>query len=318
MDRFLVTGVAGFIGSCTAHRLLSEGKHVTGIDNNTGRDLISMKRLELLTSFSNFKLVDQDITLPFTLESNPFDAVIHLAAKTGVRNSFNEPALHSKVNVTGTVNVLEACVQNKCSKFILASTSSIYGKDPVYPTQESSCSSKPLSVYAATKKAAETISYSYHTLHNIDISILRYFTVYGPWGRPDLSIFRFVQRIFEERPITINGDGDQSRGFTYVDDIVEGTVLATRYLGYECINLGGSDVITINNLIKLIEDVVDKKAIIQYNTAHPADMLANEADVDKANQILNWSPSTGLFTGIINTVNWYVENRDWAKNVITE
>ncbi|HZJ25358.1 MAG TPA: GDP-mannose 4,6-dehydratase, partial [Anaerolineales bacterium] len=245
------------------------------------------------------------------------DGVINLAARAGVRYSVSDPWIFVESNVLGTLNMLELCRQTSTRKFIVASTSSIYGEDPPYPTSESASSSEPLQPYAASKKGAEAMAHAYHHLHNIDVTILRFFTVYGPAGRPDLSIFRFVQWISEGRPVRVNGDGEQSRGFTYIDDIARGIIDALKPLGFEIINLGGHEVITINNLIKLIEDVVGRKAIIQYGPADPADMRSNWADVSKAGELLGWEPQFNLHEGIKRLVEWYNAEREWASQILT-
>ena len=196
-----------------------------------------------------------------------FDAVINLAARAGVRYSVDNPWAYVETNVIGTLNMLELCKQSGTKKFIFASTSSIYGANPPYPTPESASSSEPLQPYAASKKGAEALCHSYHHLYDIDVSVVRFFTVYGPAGRPDLALFRFVQWINEGRPVRVNGDGNQSRGFTYIDDIARGTILALKPLGYEIINIGGHEVITINDSIKLIEELTGKKANVQYGRA---------------------------------------------------
>jgi UDP-glucuronate 4-epimerase len=214
--------------------------------------------------------------------------------------------------------MLELCRQTGTKKFITASTSSIYGANPPYPTPESASSSEVLQPYAASKKGAEAMAHAYHHLHGIDVTILRFFTVYGPAGRPDLSIFRFVQWVSEGRPVRVNGDGEQSRGFTFIDDIARGIILALKPVGFEVFNLGGHEVITINNLIKLVEDVVGKKAIVEYGPANPADMFMNHADVSKAETLLGWKPQYGMRAGIEELVKWYDEEREWAKDVITQ
>jgi UDP-glucuronate 4-epimerase len=178
-------------------------------------------------------------------------------------------------------------------------------------------SDRPLQPYAASKKGAEALAHSYHHLYGIDVSILRYFTVYGPAGRPDLALFRFVQWISEGRPVRVNGDGNQSRGFTYVDDIARGTIAALRPLGYEIINLGGHEVITINDLVTLIEDVVGKKANVVHDPPNPADMLTNQADVSKARELLDWSPQVNMREGVRRLVEWYNAERSWASEVLT-
>jgi nucleoside-diphosphate-sugar epimerase len=243
--------------------------------------------------------------------------VINLAARAGVRYSVENPWVFLETNVTGTLNMLELCKQHGIPKFLIASTSSIYGANPPYPTPENVGTDEPLQPYAASKKGAEVLSHAYHHLYGIDVSVVRYFTVYGPAGRPDLALFRFVQWISEERPVHVYGDGEQSRGFTYVDDIARGTIAALKPLGYEIINLGGHEVITINDLVKLIEDVTGKKAKIERHPPNPADMLTNWADVSKAKKLLDWRPQVNMRQGVEALVKWYNAERSWAKEVLT-
>jgi UDP-glucuronate 4-epimerase len=322
MANYLVTGAAGFIGARTTELLIKEGHTVLGVDNmNNAYDPrmkeYRLRKLQTMPGFTFYMLDISDKSIIDQLKGNKLDGVINLAARAGVRYSVSDPWIFVESNVLGTLNMLELCRQTGTRKFIVASTSSIYGEDPPYPTSESASSSKPLQPYAASKKGAEAMAHAYHHLHNIDVTILRFFTVYGPAGRPDLSIFRFVQWISEGRPVRVNGDGEQSRGFTYIDDIARGIIAALKPLGFEIINLGGHEVITINNLIKLIEDVVGRKAIIQYGPADPADMLSNWADVSKAGELLGWEPQFNLNEGIKRLVEWYNAEREWASQILT-
>ena len=322
MANYLVTGAAGFIGARTTELLIRDGHTVLGVDNmNNAYDPrmkeYRLQKLQAMLGFTFYKLDISDKSIIDQLKGYKFDGVINLAARAGVRYSVSDPWIFVESNVLGTLNMLELCRQTSTRKFIVASTSSIYGEDPPYPTPESASSSKPLQPYAASKKGAEAMAHAYHHLHNIDVTIMRFFTVYGPAGRPDLSIFRFVQWISEGRPVHVNGDGEQSRGFTYIDDIARGIIAALRPLGFEIINLGGHEVITINNLIKLIEDVVGRKAIIHYGPADPADMRSNWADVSKAGELLGWEPQFNLRQGIKRLVEWYNAEREWASKVLT-
>lgn len=322
MANYLVTGAAGFIGARTTELLIKDGHTVLGVDNmNNAYDPrmkeYRLRKLQAMPEFTFYKLDISDKSIIDQLMGRKFDGVINLAARAGVRYSVSDPWIFVESNVLGTLNMLELCRQTGTRKFIVASTSSIYGEDPPYPTPESASSSEPLQPYAASKKGAEAMAHAYHHLHNIDVTIMRFFTVYGPAGRPDLSIFRFVQWISEGRPVHVNGDGEQSRGFTYIDDIARGIIAALKPLGFEIINLGGHEVITINNLIKLIEDVVGRKAIIHYGPADPADMRSNWADVSKAGELLGWEPQFNLRTGIEKLVEWYNMEREWASKVLT-
>jgi len=322
MANYLVTGAAGFIGARTTELLIKEGHTVLGVDNmNNAYDPrmkeYRLRKLEATPGFTFYKLDISDRSIIDQLKGHKFDGVINLAARAGVRYSVADPWVFVESNLLGTLNMLELCRQTSTRKFMVASTSSIYGEDPPYPTPESASSSEPLQPYAATKKGAEAMAHAYHHLHNIDMTIMRFFTVYGPAGRPDLSIFRFVQWISEGRPVRVNGDGEQSRGFTYIDDIARGIIIALKPLGFEIFNLGGHEVTTINNLIKLIEDVVGRKAIIEYGPADPADMRSNWADVSKAGELLGWEPQFNMRTGIEKLVEWYNAEREWASQVLT-
>ena len=325
MAHYLVTGAAGFIGARTSTMLIEQGHTVVGIDNmNDAYDpRIKEYRLKKLQALNGFEFVRDDISdrgilnRQSAIVNRKFDGVINLAARAGVRYSVENPWVFLESNVIGTLNMLEVCRQFGCKKFILASTSSIYGEDPIYPTPETASSSEPLQPYAASKKGAEALAHSYHHLYDIDVTVVRYFTVYGPAGRPDLAIFRFVKWIIEGEPIRINGDGKQSRGFTYVDDIARGTIAALKPLGYEVINLGGHEVITINGLVELVEELTGKTANVQYGPPNLADMFMNQANVTKAREMLGWNPQVNLSEGIKNLIDWYYAEREWAKDVLT-
>ena len=322
MAHYLVTGAAGFIGARTAEMLIKDGHTVIGIDNMNDAYDPRMKeyRLARLQSMPGFKFYPLDISKKSVIDpfkDEKFDGVINLAARAGVRYSVEDPWVFVESNVLGTLNMLEICRQTGTRKFVVASTSSIYGAEPPYPTPESASSSEPLQPYAASKKGAEAMCHAYHHLYDIDISVVRYFTVYGPAGRPDLALFRFVQWISEGLPVRVNGDGEQSRGFTYIDDIARGTILALKPVGYEVINLGGHEVITINDLIRLIEEVIGKKANVQYGPPNPADMFTNWADVSKAGELLGWEPQYNMRAGVEKLVEWYNAEREWASKVLT-
>jgi nucleoside-diphosphate-sugar epimerase len=199
----------------------------------------------------------------------------------------------------------------------LASTSSIYGNDAPLPTPETANSSHPLQAYAASKKGAEAMAYAYHNLYNIDVTVVRFFTVYGPAGRPDMSIFRFIRWIIEGETLRLNGDGTQSRGFTYLDDIARGVILALKKVGFEIVNLGGHENISINELIAIIERQVGKRAIIKQYPFPAADMMANLADVTKAGKLLGWEANVGMEEGVERTIAWYNKHRAWAVELDT-
>lgn len=325
MSNYLITGVAGFIAARAAEILLNDGHTVVGIDNMNDAYDVRMKkyRLENLLNRDNFTYHPLDISTRNFLQTveqlnfPKFDAVINLAARAGVRASVEDPWVYVDTNMTGTLNLLEYCHRNDVPKFVLASTSSIYGGDAPLPTPETADSDKPLQAYAASKKGAEAMAHAYHYLYDLDVTVVRYFTVYGPAGRPDMVMFRFVQWITEGKALQLNGDGTQSRGFTYVDDIARGTILALKPVGYEIINLGGHEVITINELIEILENLTGQKATVERHPQHPADAMGNHAVVTKAGELLGWEAQVTLQEGITRLVDWYNENRHWAKDIET-
>ena len=325
MTSYLVTGAAGFIASKVCEFLLDQGHQVIGVDNlDPVYDLrVKRWRLDRLTPYDGFTFHEKSICDRSAMDRifknhSEISAVINLAAKAGVRDSVIDPWSYYETNVTGTLNLLELCRHQGIRKFILASTSSIYGEDAPYPTPEDAESSFPLQPYAASKKAAETLCYSYHYLYKMDITVLRYFTVYGPAGRPGMSMFRFTRWISEEEEVQVFGDGNQTRGFTYLDDIARGTIAALKPLGYEIINLGGHESISIKDLIAKFENAIGKKAKAKHYPAHPADMSASWADISKAKQILSWEPGISLDEGIQNVIQWYRQEHHWASQVDTE
>jgi len=322
MAKYLVTGAAGFIANRVAEMLLDEGHSVIGVDNMNDAYDVRMKefRLEKLLPRSGFHFHQQDISdkdaiLGLAEEVQGAAAVINLAARAGVRASVENPWVYVDTNMTGTLNLLELCRLVKIPKLLLASTSSVYGQDVPLPTPETSSSSLPLQPYAASKKGAEAMAHAYHFLHGIDISVVRYFTVYGPAGRPDMVMFRFAKWLVDGQPLHLNGDGTQSRGFTYVDDIARGTIQALRPLGFQVINLGGHETITINQLISMMEEITGRQAEIIQHPFPKADMLTNHADTSKAMELLGWQPTVSLRQGISATVQWYLDHHDWAKDL---
>jgi nucleoside-diphosphate-sugar epimerase len=275
-----------------------------------------------LAGRAGFTFLKADIAeraaLTETLRAQPhFDAIINLAARAGVRHSVEIPWAYVDTNMHGTLNLLEFCRHNQVPKFVLASTSSLYGANPPLPTPETAESDHPLQPYAASKKGAEALAYSYHHLFGVDVTVFRYFTVYGPAGRPDMVMFRFCQWIAEGRPVRITGDGSQSRGFTFLDDIARGTILGLKPLGYELINLGGHETITINAMVRVLEEKLGCKARVEYIARNPADVMENWADVSKARRLLGWQPQVTLDEGMGRLVDWYRAERSWAKEIET-
>ncbi len=323
--KFLVTGVAGFIAARTAELLLEQGHEVVGIDNLNDYYDVRLKqwRLKQLEEgghgdrfiFTELDLEDQSKLRKLFEQHSPFDAVINLAARAGVRYSMENPHIYLSTNAAGTLNLLECMRESSCPKMVLASTSSIYAGQKM-PFSEDLSVNEPLSPYAASKKAAELMAYSYHKLYDTDVSVVRYFTVFGPAGRPDMSIFRFIRWIAEGEPIELFGDGSQSRDFTYVDDIARGTVAATKEIGYEIINLGGGrNPVSLNEVISCLENLLGKKAKAERKPFHIADLKETWAEIEKANRMLDWHPEVSLEEGLRLTVDWYLENREWVREL---
>ena len=328
MSTILVTGACGFIGWKVCEKLLAGGDAVIGVDNVNGAYDVRLKdwRLAQLRqrpgfAFTRLDIGDREAVRSFgrsTAGKGRVDAVINLAARAGVRNSVADPWVYLDTNVTGNLNLLELCRELAIRRFVLASTSSLYGRHNPRPFREDADTDSPLSPYAASKKAAEAMSHSYHALHGLDVTVLRFFTVYGPAGRPDMSLFRFVQWISEGREVTVFGDGSQQRDFTYVDDVANGVVAALAAgSGYEVVNLGSDRPIVLNDAIRLIEQLVGRQASIRNEERHPADVDATWADISKARRLLGWQPETDFATGVGELVNWYRRNRDWARDIAT-
>jgi UDP-glucuronate 4-epimerase len=325
MASYLVTGAAGFIASKVCEFLLESGNGVVGIDNFDPVYDVRIKewRLKRINQYPKFSFYKESICDRQSLErifsAHPdIEAVINLAAKAGVRDSVIDPWSYYETNLVGTLNLLDICRKNQIKKFILASTSSIYGENAPFPTPETAESSFPLQPYAASKKAAETLCYSYHYLYDLDVTVVRYFTVYGPAGRPGMSMFRFTKWISEGEEVKVFGDGRQTRGFTFLDDIARGTIAALKPVGYEIINLGGHESISINDLIVKFERAIGKKALLRYYPAIKADMSASWADVSKAKRLIGWEPLVSLDEGIHSVVDWYQQEHAWVSQVDTE
>ncbi len=323
-NRYVVTGCAGFIGASVCRALLAAGHQVVGFDDLNPSYDPRMKawRLAVLRRSGTFHFHQLDITdrahvADFfrAASARPFDAVFHLAARTGVRASVEDPWSYIETNTTGTLHVLDACRVHKVPKLVLASTSSLYGTDSPAPFREDAPASKPLSPYAASKKAAEVLAHSYHALHGLDVTVLRYFTVYGPAGRPDMSIFRFVRQIAEGEPLVVYGDGSQERDFTYVEDIARGTIAAARPLGYEVINLAGEAPVPLWEVIRLIAQRLEREPRIEYREFHSADMPHTAADIHKAGALLAWRPQVSLEEGLSATIDWYQQHRALAGQI---
>ncbi len=310
---YLVTGGAGFIGSHVCERLLRSGHAVTVLDDlNPFYDPALKRRTldELRALAGRFQFVETDLTdataLSRLFAGTAFDQVIHLAARAGVRPSLAEPALYQRVNVEGTVNLLEAARLNGVRKLVMASSSSVYGVNAKVPFAETDPILQTISPYAASKLACEALGHTYHHVYGLEIVMLRFFTVYGPRQRPDLAIHKFSQLISSGRPVPVFGDGSTARDYTYVDDIVDGVVAASeRPLGYEVINLGESQTVTLARLIELLEAALGRKAVIDRQPLQPGDVPITYADISKARRLLGYNPQTKIETGIPKFVEWY-------------
>jgi len=306
----LVTGAAGFIGSHLTERLLADGSTVVGVDNFDDFYETKVKRsnIENCLTNDNFQLIEADIRDSAVMDetiASGFDIIVHLAARAGVRPSIANPALYADVNINGTMVLLEAAKKHKINKFIFASSSSVYGNNKKVPFSEDDNVDFPISPYAATKKACELICHTYHHLYNIDMTCLRYFTVYGPRQRPDLAIHKFARLIEQDKPIPVFGDGSMMRDFTYIDDIIDGTTAAIRHCsGFNIYNLGESRPISVNDLIIEIEKALGKKAVRQYLPPQPGDVERTYADVTKAVEELGYNPSTQIEDGLKKFTNW--------------
>lgn len=322
MKKILVTGAAGFIGSKVSEMLLEEGYQVIGMDNFSDYYDINLKlwRLDKLKKKSNnFEFYEVDIKKYDALRKifqlhHPIKAVINEAACVGVRYSLENPFIYLSTNSGGNLNLLELCREYKIPKFVLASTSSLYAGQKI-PFKENLPVNTPISPYAASKKAAEMMAYTYHYLYGLDVTILRYFTVYGPAGRPDMATFRFIKWMMKGVPLEIFGDGNQKRDFTYIDDIARGTIRALKPLGYEIINLGNNHPYELTKVVKLIEKFVGKKAQFEYKEFQRADMKTTWADIDWAKELINWRPQVSLEEGIKRTVEWTNNNWDWVRKI---
>jgi UDP-glucuronate 4-epimerase len=324
MKTILVTGCAGFIGWKVSDTLLKRKIKVVGVDNinNYYDPKLKQWRLRLLKKYPNFAFHKVDIAdykkLRNVFKKHKISAVINLAARAGVRASVEDPWIYLDANTKGTLNLLECCVENRIKKFVLASTSSLYASEEM-PFKETSRTDTPLAPYSATKKGAEVLCYSYHYLHKLDVSVVRYFTVYGPAGRPDMSIFKFIKNIDAGKAIPVFGDGNQTRDFSYIDDIADGTIRALKPVGYEIFNLGNDNPVKLNYVIGLLEKHLGKKAKVKRLKMHIADVRATWANIDKSRKVLKWKPKTTLESGVKKTIDWFFENKkmldklDWKE-----
>ena len=332
MDKILITGAAGFIGFHLANRLLADGYTVTGIDNLNSYYNVNLKkdRLNNLIPFDNFSFVKIDISdkekLKKVFQENQFDVVVNLAAQAGVRYSLENPEAYVDSNLVGFVNILECCRHNSIKHLVFASSSSVYGANTKRPFSVHHNVDHPVSLYAATKKANELIAHTYSHLFDIPCTGLRFFTVYGPWGRPDMALFLFTKAISEEMPINIFNQGKMERDFTYIDDIVEGVVRVmgkipepddnwdadpgTFYTKYKIYNIGNNNPVKLMDFIGEIENALGKTAQKNYMNMQPGDVRATYADIEGLAKDVGFAPKTPLKIGIKKFVSWY---KDYYK-----
>ncbi|MGX5201608.1 NAD-dependent epimerase [Aliikangiella sp. IMCC44632] len=328
----LVTGAAGFIGSHVSQYLLKRGDSVVGIDNiNDYYDPnIKLARLEKLENFDGFSFVKMDIADKAAMEAlfkdNKFDAVVHLAAQAGVRYSLENPHVYMESNIVGFLNILEGVRHNKINHLVYASSSSVYGANTLQPFSEHHNIDHPVSLYAASKKANELMAHSYSHLYGMKTTGLRFFTVYGPWGRPDMALFLFTKGILDGTTIDIFNNGDMIRDFTYIDDIVEGIVRvmdnppsgnpewsgdkpdpATSYANYRVFNIGNNAPVKLMDFVEAIENAVGKKAKKNFMPLQAGDVPSTCADVSELESAVGFKPNTPIQTGINRFVEWYRE-----------
>jgi len=324
MKNILVTGGAGFIGSNTIKKLLKfDDIKVTAIDNfdTFYSKEIKKRNLETFINNKNFQFIEADINNYQMLDNlihENIDAVIHLAAKAGVRPSIENPVDYYKSNIIGTQNVIDLSIKRNASRFIFASSSSVYGINKNIPWSENDLGLNPISPYASSKIACENILKTYSNISNLDVIILRFFTVYGPGQRPDLAIHKFVSKILKDQAITIYGDGTTKRDYTYIDDVVTAVIRSVDVAlenKFEIFNIGNSNTITLLELIHTIEEVLEKKAFIIYNELQLGDVPITYANIDKAAKRLYYKPKDNLKENISYFVKWYKENLNAKKNI---
>ncbi|MFB3082102.1 MAG: NAD-dependent epimerase [Gammaproteobacteria bacterium] len=333
--KILVTGSAGFIGAALAIRLLERGDTVLGIDNLSDYYDVSLKEARLARvgkhlnfTFSKLDIVDRK-NLETLFRENEFDAVAHLAAQAGVRYSIDNPYAYIDANLVGFGNILEGCRHSRVKHLAFASSSSVYGANTKLPFSEHDNVDHPVSLYAASKKANELMAHCYAHLYGLPCTGLRFFTVYGPWGRPDMALFKFTKGILEETPIPVFNQGNMIRGFTYIDDIVEGVIRvidrpaqpepnwsgdspdpATSYAPYRIYNIGNNRPVELMTYIQVLEDCLGKKAQIEFLPMQDGDVAATCADVDNLEADVGFRPKTTVETGITHFVTWY---KDYYK-----
>lgn len=323
--KILITGTAGFIGFHTAKKLLArKGVTVIGLDNmNDYYDpLLKSKRNAILKKYPNYHFYKVEIENAKKVE-NIFkkekpDAVIHLAAQAGVRYSLENPWVYANSNYLGTLSIFEASRKNNVSRVLYASSSSVYGSNTKVPFSETDRTDTPLSLYAATKKANESLAHAYHHLFGIDMIGFRFFTVYGPWGRPDMALFQFVKSIREGSQITLYNKGNMNRSFTYIDDITEPLIRfldKKGKLGNKIYNLGGGAPTSVRGTVQMIEGFLKTKANITFGPMHVADVQTTNSDVRAIKKDVNFTPKISMEKGLKLFIAWYLENETWVTKL---
>ncbi len=317
MSKYLITGSAGFIGFHVSKKLLDRGDIVIGVDNlNDYYDpKLKEDRLNILKKYEYFTFYKVDISdydsLKEIFEKHKIDKVFNPAAQAGVRYSLENPFAYEKSNILGFLNILELCVKYEIKNLVYASSSSVYGNNKKIPFSENDNVDHPISLYAATKKSNELMAHVYHHLYGLKTTGLRYFTVYGPWGRPDMALFKFTKNIIERKPIDVYNYGKMKRDFTYIDDIVDGTISALdKDYDYEIFNLGNNKTVELNYFIEVIEKELNKKAIKNLMPIQPGDVPETFADIEKAKKMLRYDPKTKIEEGIKQFIKWYREYYD--------
>ena len=313
MKKILITGGAGFIGSHLCEALLREENtevHIIDVFDNFYDPDIKRTNLSAALKNNKFTLHEGDIRDVAFLDNvfkNSFNAIVHLAARAGVRPSIEQPLLYEDVNIKGTINLLEQARKHQIKQFVFGDSSSVYGINPNTHWREDDYVLKPISPYASTKVACELTGHTYSHLYNIRFISLRFFTVFGPRQRPDLAIHKFFKHIYQNKPIPFFGNGNTSRDYTFVSDIVSGIKAALTYdkSNYEIINIGNNQTVNLKNLIETIENLTGKKAILEYLPEQPGDVPHTYADITKAGKLLNYTPSTSLYEGLLAFKNWF-------------
>lgn len=306
----LVTGGAGFIGSFVVRALLQEGHQVVSIDNFNDYYDPALKRARLKTVEDKIVQYEIDIAdreaVEMIFKEHSFDAVCHLAAQAGVRYSIENPLVYAESNYVGTLNILECAKRYGGPRVVAASSSSVYGLNHEMPFREDQVVDAPASVYAATKRGTELLAHTYHHLYGLEVSMLRFFTVYGPWGRPDMALFIFTEAILKGEAIKVFNNGEMSRDFTYIDDIVSGIIGAIKHpKGFEIYNLGRGEPVRLMDFVASLEESLNKKAILDFQPMQPGDVTATWADVTKAARDLGYEPKTSIRDGVNSFVEWY-------------